>query len=351
MSMKEGLNQFYSHVKSKGIFRANRYEVNFSVPTLLLNSGKASSVLSDSDIMSITCMSANIPGFQILTDENKYGNFTRRTAYDRANENFETTFLSTGEFLERKFFDMWIGMIFKDQHRVEYYKNYIANVTVKCYDYADNLIYEVELTEAYPITITQINLDRSETNQTSMFSVSWAFHRFIPSDKSLSVDTDTFTESYDDVVFPDYNSDKDTLGDFINIVDTGVVSSGFPGGVLSNPSSITTISDTKVSGILSTVDSIKEGASNIRDTVKGAVKVVNDTVTAVKEGLAPVKEAIKTVNGVIKDLKTIANMPQEIINSTVGEINAATRGLEIEIGSIRKPTLNVPKIKIPKVNI
>lgn len=346
--MKEGLSQFYAYIRSKGVFRPNRYEVVFSVPSLLLDSGKAADLTTDAGTISLTCMNVNIPGFQVLTDENKYGNYVRKTAYDRTMENLETTFLATGEMKERKFFDMWNGMIFKDQHRVEYYANYISSVTIKCFDTADNLIYEIELTEAYPLTVTQLNLDRSELNSTSMFSVSWAFHRIIPSDASVSVNTNNVSGPIDDVVYADLPQDGDALGDFINIVDPQSRSSGFPGGILQNPSSINPIPETKVESILG---DIKNGAASVRDTVKGAVKVVNDTLTAVKEGVAPVKEAIKTVTGVIRDLKTIANMPQDIVNSTVGEINSAMRGIEVEIGSIRKPDIKVPKIKIPKVNI
>lgn len=194
--MALGIADFIGHIKRNNVARANRFDIVFNLPTTLvdyLNQGDEASTIgsysstiksgnrspvSAERMMSLSCLGTAIPAVGANTSEIDYGNYSRRIASDRNVNDFHTSFIITGNFIEKKIFDAWQDIIFKqDRHRVEYYDNYITSLTVTCYDVAGNQVYQFELTDAYPVTVGEIQLDRTSQNTQMILDIQWAFHK------------------------------------------------------------------------------------------------------------------------------------------------------------------------------
>lgn len=326
------LKDFINLIKKNNIAKSNRFKVTFNLPSALTTAqpdslsagesymkilGDVKSALSTSQTtetgnnISLTCLMIDIPSRQESVSEIAYGNYARKIANGRSYGAVSTTFLVTGKYAEKSLFDAWFNTIHQESNTsLEFYDNYTSTVIVECLDNQDNTVYTYTLSEAYPVSMGGIRLDRTSQSQQMLLDVEWAFFRIT------------------------YGTDGRTTGD----PTTG---SGIPGSLVAGAGSgknrLLPIPglDSFSSAVQSAVSTVKE----FKGQVEGALAVVQDVKNQVRDAQMQVLDGVKTINGVVKDFKAVANVPTDVKNEVVGSINAVKN----QLGSLNTDVQNFSK--------
>lgn len=127
--MAFNVNKFISHFDSHGGFsKSSKFDVRIATPPGLSADPKVMEELS------MQCEAAELPGYAVNTVEAKiYGAPTYVAATPVFNE-MSLTFLSSGDFWEKKFFDTWIDFIIpKSRYNAQYKEFYQSNITINQY--------------------------------------------------------------------------------------------------------------------------------------------------------------------------------------------------------------------------
>lgn len=92
----------------------------------------------------------------------------------------EMSFRVSSDYFERDYFERWSNAIIDPQTmKYKYYSNYTANMKIQTLDVFENVIYECEVYECYPKSITPISLSYSQVGEVTRFSVSMAFRKYV----------------------------------------------------------------------------------------------------------------------------------------------------------------------------
>ena len=107
--------------------------------------------------------SCTIPGKRISTTEATHNHHLAKKPYSMATDEVTMTFLITGDYYMKKYFDLWQEMIVDstgNHYKTYYKKDYVADVTITALqgDADDTVGYSIILMNAYPIQVSQIEL-------------------------------------------------------------------------------------------------------------------------------------------------------------------------------------------------
>jgi len=155
--MTQKLNQFISQVQQIGIARTNRYNVIITPPQKLPSLGNLG--LSN---MLLFCDQVQIPGINISTIQNRtFGEF-REVPYEKLFGDIQLSFYVDNNLTVKGFFDDWVNLIQNPASRTfEYYNNYISTMQIEVEDTQNRIRHRTNVYEAYPKTISAIQLDYS----------------------------------------------------------------------------------------------------------------------------------------------------------------------------------------------
>lgn len=308
--MANTLSEFIAHIKRNNIARSNRFRINFVMPQKLIasltNSGTGQAQIFDDDmvpipgatikandlngvqkVISLTCMITDVPGYREQTTSINNGNLPREIATGKLQDEFYTTFLISGNYMEKKLFDAWHAIIMNESNTsINFYDDYIAHISVDCLNEQDAVVYSFELTEAYPKSVSQIKLDRTVSNQQMVVDVQWAYHKMINT------------------------AEKDIAKAFTSKTPGNAIATAAAGKkrLLAIPGL-----DSFSAGVQSAVQSI----AGFRENLQGVLAKANDVREQVRDFKMSVLDGVKMVNGVIKDVKAISNIPNEVKNEVV----------------------------------
>ena len=173
------LNNILSEFNSdNGYALPNRFEVLVFPPTINNKFGGPNLDIADARSVSLRCETATVPGRNLntLTDSNIYG--PTREVVDGVTfaEDITLTFQASSELNERKFFEDWQEQAF-DQKTwdIGYYNDYTSEIQIYLLDKQDTRRFGIRLIEAFPKTITAIELNQSPTTSIVKTSVSFSF--------------------------------------------------------------------------------------------------------------------------------------------------------------------------------
>lgn len=308
------MSEFLNLLKTNNIARPNRFKITFAIPDKLANpssSSDSSSNTPGADYMkmvgevtsqlkgltgtdpastiALTCMAVDIPARQVTTSEISYGNYARRVANNRTFSEVNMSFLVTGQYGEKKFFDDWFNIINDEtNHAVEFYDNYVSTIVIECLDQQDNTVYMCQLVEAFPVSIGSIRLDRTTQNTSMLLDVSFAFFRVSYGDERGLSDPQA-GNGLPGSIIPGQGSGKNRL---------------FP-----------------IPGLDDFSDAVKGAVDTVKgfnDQLQGVLNVAKDVREQVRDAKMQVLDGVKTINGTIKDFKAIAQVPNDIKNEVVG---------------------------------
>ena len=154
--MAGSINDFKSTFTSE-LARPNRFDVNIPVPlTLVPYVNSARNLL-------YRCENANLPGRTLATAEQRIGsNPIEKYPYLSTYNDIDLTFIVDGDMQQKLLFDAWLNFINPQYNfNFRYKSDYVTTVTVNQYDLTNKLTYSVDLIDAYPISMNQMDLDWS----------------------------------------------------------------------------------------------------------------------------------------------------------------------------------------------
>jgi|694.fasta_scaffold00052_4 hypothetical protein len=162
MSETGSLQSFISEVKNGGLMKSSHFAVSITVPTDANNRTTIPGSFASSQAMKkyiMFCDSTNLPGTSLGTvDVSAYGE-TRESPTQRIYDPVNLTFYVDNDMNIKKFFDSWINSIINPITRNHaYYKNYTTLVDIIVYDSEHNEKYKVTLHEAFPKSVSDIQL-------------------------------------------------------------------------------------------------------------------------------------------------------------------------------------------------
>jgi hypothetical protein len=127
--------------------------------------------------LALMAVDVSSPGANIQSTEQNVG-VHRKIADGQNNGELNITFRCSGDMAERKLFDTWRSVIFRDNKTVAYYDDYVCpNLDIYTQDNAGHHTYHVGLEEAYPTTITELPLNAEQENAVLLFQVTFTFRR------------------------------------------------------------------------------------------------------------------------------------------------------------------------------
>lgn len=202
---------------SGGLAKSNRFLVFLSPPQLISSAlGGFSGSMSNSNLQNILllCDSAQLPGLNVNTVQNRTFGEVREIPYEFNYEPITLTFYVDADMNVKKLFDAWINSIQIDETRkFNYYDSYTCPMKIYVQDMAEKNRYIVEMMEVYPKTVSAVQLDFANRDvmklQVTMMYKYWRSYQVAYTFGSDAVKYDTF----------DYTTNVQTDQYFNNFTD------------------------------------------------------------------------------------------------------------------------------------
>lgn len=150
------ISQFVSSF-TDDIAKVNRFDVQIAAPFILLP------YLGTIRTLNLRCENAQLPSRSVATADQKFGtNPIEKHAYMSYYGTTDMTFIVGGDMREKVFFDNWLEYINPTStFDINYRNDYVTTVRVNQYDNQNNLAYSIDLYDAFPTAVNQVDLDWS----------------------------------------------------------------------------------------------------------------------------------------------------------------------------------------------
>jgi hypothetical protein len=163
-----GISQFKASFTTD-VARQNRFDVQIPVPPGLLI------YLGTSRALKYRCEGASLPGRSLATTEQKIYGPIEKYPYLTTYTDIDLTFIVDDDMNQKSFFDAWLNYINPlSSYNIAYKEDYSTALTINQYNVANELTYSVNLYEAFPISMNQLDLDWSGEGYHKL-SVTFAF--------------------------------------------------------------------------------------------------------------------------------------------------------------------------------
>ena len=201
-----------------GIARGNRYEVMISHPYTTKNIvndpaedhrhqvgrqrayensaqgrlDRAAMPMSDflqgPEVTYMLCTSVSLPGKRISTTEATHDHNLAKKPYSMATDEVSMTFLLTGDYYIKKYFDMWMNMIIDstaNHYKTAYKSDYVADVEIRALQGNEDSIvgYGNLLENAYPIQMSAVELSNASDGLMEL-TITWEYDNW----RALDID-------------------------------------------------------------------------------------------------------------------------------------------------------------------
>ncbi|HEY5631899.1 MAG TPA: hypothetical protein VIR31_07200, partial [Nitrososphaeraceae archaeon] len=130
-----------------------------------------------SKAIALMAVDVSTPGQNLQTAELKAG-VHRKIVDGRNTGELNITFRCSSDMTERKLFDAWMSLIYRDNGTVAYYDEYTSS-GVDIFSLTNNggQTYRVSMEEAYPATLTELPFNTEQENGVLMFQVTFNYRR------------------------------------------------------------------------------------------------------------------------------------------------------------------------------
>lgn len=163
-------------INRKGYAKSNRYRVDVSLPRVI-----SDDIINGYSLeqMNMLCESVTIPSRALSTNEYTNGTQTKKIPYTYIDEDVVMEFNLSGDYYPKLVMDNWIESILQPYGFVAQYKNnFVADIQIYGQDINDNNVYKINLINAFPISVGDIQLSNANENTIGKFQVSFAYDRF-----------------------------------------------------------------------------------------------------------------------------------------------------------------------------
>jgi hypothetical protein len=152
--MAGSINDFKSSFNTD-LARANRFDVRIIAPLTLV-----ATTLLPSRNLTLRCENAELPSRTFATMDRKTYGPVEKLPYLSTYNDLNLTFIVDGDMNQKKFFDAWLELVNpKFTNDFNYRDDYSTSIIINQYDVSNQLTYSIELIEAYPVSINQLDLD------------------------------------------------------------------------------------------------------------------------------------------------------------------------------------------------
>jgi hypothetical protein len=134
----------------------------------------------DTKTLSMRVESAELPGKTITTSEARLYGPIRKIPYNLGFIDSTFTFMCSDNYLiEKRLFDNWANYIVdQDTFNAEYYDSLIGSINLQLLNDMNEIMYEVEYLEAFPINVSAINVGYGQMNDYAKFSVTFSYRKW-----------------------------------------------------------------------------------------------------------------------------------------------------------------------------
>ena len=124
--------------------------------------------------------SAELPGKTITTSESRLYGPIRKIPYNLGFIDTTFTFMCSDAFIvEKRFFDKWADHIVNpNTFDVEYHDSLVGNINLQLLDNHNEVMYEVDYLEVFPINVSAMNLGFAQMNDYAKFSVTFSYRKW-----------------------------------------------------------------------------------------------------------------------------------------------------------------------------
>lgn len=149
------LNEFISSVKSSGLQKQNKFEVDIYRGSL--RNIRVAGV--DSRFISLMADNITVPGMSFASSPVFTFGEPREVVYNRNFDAAQMTVYGDRQMITRKYFDEWQTQVMNPTTRTSsYYTDYIRQVDIKHLDQDNNIRYTLTLHEVFPKSISPYEL-------------------------------------------------------------------------------------------------------------------------------------------------------------------------------------------------
>jgi hypothetical protein len=188
------VSEFLSNVQSTGLAKPCRFEVLIDTPRCVRNDQMGR-------LVSLYCEQASLPFQRIVTSRQQIFGPAEYlpVGVDFGGENFVMQFFVDRDMKVKRFFDLWMqGVINANDtvypaHTANYSNLYKSTITISQLNEADEETYKVQLIDAYPISVQQLQLDAGTTNQVHRLNVSFVYYRWIEKQINFNLQVDNIS--------------------------------------------------------------------------------------------------------------------------------------------------------------
>jgi len=178
------IDAFIANVKTRGLARTNRFQVNISFPQGLVR--PYTSVLSN-----LFCEVAGLPGYNIATEPHKIVGEPFEVPYEPMYDQMTFTFHMDSNFEIKNAFESWISYIIDPITKSHgYYSHYTSSISILVENVDGRIPYGVTLFEAYPKNLQTIALDNN-SKETMRMTVGIAYKYWRSRSNANSVNPST----------------------------------------------------------------------------------------------------------------------------------------------------------------
>lgn len=171
------IQKFKSEISKGGVQQHNRFEIDITPPKALAG--------RDTRTLELRCFACTWPGKTLMLKDDiiRYGygaidKIAHNTLYSDVHASFILD--NTGE--TEKFFDDWALKIANseltssvDPYLVGYKNNYATKITIAKFDQKNNRIRRVELRDAFPVAIGDIQQGWDQNNSIAILPVAFSY--------------------------------------------------------------------------------------------------------------------------------------------------------------------------------
>jgi len=165
------IRDFVSSFKTD-LARPSRFDVYINLPpAILFQEFNASSLIE-------RCETAHLPSRVLGTVDQKTYGPVEKFPYMTSFTDLDLTFIVDGDMKTKMFFDNWLEYINPlGTNDYQYKENYSADIRINQYSVDNRLTYSVNILDAYPISVGQLDLDWGSDGYHKL-SVTFAYTRW-----------------------------------------------------------------------------------------------------------------------------------------------------------------------------
>ena len=186
---------YIQEMSQKGIAKPNRYWVQFTLPKGIdasiwgnrsINQEATIGAIQAADTrlnsgyqLSIKCVQAQFPGRNLFTYQNRHWGAPYKLPYSADYTDATFVFVGSRDLRERLFFELWQETVVNvNLNSINFYEEYVSQITMYQLDNQNRMTYGVILDEAYPVAVAPLDHSYAQNNETVPISVSLSYRRW-----------------------------------------------------------------------------------------------------------------------------------------------------------------------------